>query len=333
MVGCMHDTMLDVMLDPFKEWLQDNTVTEIMLNTPQLCWVEKQGIISSYNITELTDYYLQSLFRLIANFNKATLNLKQPLLSGSLLDGSRVQLVIPPISKYHTIAIRKQTLSSIRLQDLIATGFFANVADSKCVARLENSNGLLKNLYRSGKWVEFINLAIMSKKNIMISGGTSSGKTTFLNACLQAIPHNERIISVEDTREIQMPHQNQINLKTMQSNSATALISIQDLIQCCLRLRPDRIIVGEIRGKEIVDFLTACNTGHAGSITTIHASNLQMAKLRMLQMYKLNNVPAMTDQDIMREIDSVVDIIIQLERHNVRGREISSIYFNDKLSM
>ena len=173
----------------------------------------------------------------------------------------------------------------------------------------------------------------MSKKNIIISGGTSSGKTTFLNACLQAIPHNERIISVEDTREIQMPHQNQINLKTMQSNSATALISIQDLIQCCLRLRPDRIIVGEIRGKEIVDFLTACNTGHAGSITTIHASNLQMAKLRMLQMYKLNNVPAMTDQDIMREIDSVVDIIIQLERHNVRGREISSIYFNDKLSM
>lgn len=139
----------------------------------------------------------------------------------------------------------------------------------------------LVRLYQQQNWADFVKCAIELKKNIVISGGTSSGKTTFLNACLRHIPLSERIILLEDAREIDIPHPNQVSLLSSKGDQALAKVSMQDLVQCCLRLRPDRIIVGEVRGREILDFLSASSTGHEGSFTSIHANNPRIAFMRM----------------------------------------------------
>ncbi len=178
----------------------------------------------------------------------------------------------------------------------------------------------MSDLFIGKKWKKFIENAIQFKKNIIISGGTSTGKTTFLNTCLNQINKNERIITIEDSREVLTHHPNQVNL------ISSSDISMQDLLQTSLRLRPDRIIVGEIRGKEVLNFLSACSTGHSGSITSLHATNPRVAFMRMSQMYKLNNVPSMSEEDINKELHEVVDVIIQLKKDST-GRCIESIYF------
>jgi type IV secretion system protein VirB11 len=164
------------------------------------------------------------------------------------------------------------------------------------------------------------------KKTIVISGGTSSGKTTFLNACLRQISLDERLVILEDTREIDTPHPNQLQLLASKGEQGVAKVTMQDLVQASLRLRPDRIIVGEIRGREILDFLAAASTGHDGSMTSIHANNPEIAFMRMAQMYKLNNVPSMTDDDIYRELKAVIDVIVQLEKA-AEGRQVQSIFY------
>lgn len=128
---------------------------------------------------------------------------------------------------------------------------------------------------------------------------------------------------MEDTREIEAPHQNQVNLVTVKGE---AEINMQTLLQCCLRLRPDRTIIGEIRGKEILDFIGACSTGHAGSITSLHANNPKLAFMRMTQLYKQNQVPSMTDAEILNELHAVIDVIIQLEKTSI-GRKVQSLYY------
>ncbi len=131
---------------------------------------------------------------------------------------------------------------------------------------------------------------------------------------------------LEDTREIETPHENQVQLLATKGEQGLAKISMQDLVQCSLRLRPDRIIMGEIRGKEILDFVSACSTGHEGSLTTIHANNPRIAFMRMTQLYKLNHLPAMTDDDILRELKEVIDIIVQVGKTK-NGRQVNSIYY------
>ena len=163
-------------------------------------------------------------------------------------------------------------------------------------------------------WCTVVKMAIQLKKTIVISGGTSSGKTTLLNACLSKVLNTDRMIVLEDTREIQIPQPNQISLLSLHSGESAACISMQQLVRCSMRLRPDRIIVGEIRGAEILDYLSAAATGHEGCMTTLHAGSPKLALLRMKQLYKLNHVPSMTDQDILDEIYHVVDLIIQVNR-------------------
>jgi len=307
------------LLAPIKTWYDDAQVSEILINEPQCIYVEKHGQLTKQDVPEYTQLFLDRLFQLIANENNQQLTAKKPLLSGSLLDGSRVQLVIPPTAKHYTLSIRRQVVRHLSLDDYAshafyqqATGFNVHDVMADDIHQLPPSEQVLLSHYHAGEWDAFIRCAIALKKNIVISGGTSSGKTTYLNACLRQIPDHERIITLEDTREIDTPHPNQVNLLASKGDQGLSAVTIQDLVQCCLRLRPDRIIVGEIRGREILDFLSACSTGHEGSLTSIHANNPRIAFMRMTQMYKLNNVPSMTDQDIMRELTEVVDVIVQL---------------------
>jgi type IV secretion system protein VirB11 len=267
---------------------------------------------------------------LIAGENHQGLDEKNPLLSGSLLDGLRVQLVLPPTSGFPTLSIRRKVVRNLSLKDYEHSNFYHDAnpfdIDETHFKALPASEKELIKLYAQKNWGAFIQRAIELKKNIVISGGTSSGKTTFLNACLLHIPLTERIITLEDTREIDIPHPNQVNLLATKGGQSLANVCMQDLVQCCLRLRPDRIIMGEIRGKEIMDFVAASATGHEGSLTSIHANNPRIAFMRMSQMYKLNNVPSMSDADILAELKEVVDIIIQIAKTKA-GRQVQSVYY------
>ncbi|MEM9243686.1 MAG: P-type DNA transfer ATPase VirB11 [Pseudomonadota bacterium] len=319
------------LLRPLTPWLEDNSVNEILINRPQEVWTEKSGCMTCHDVPELDADHLRTLFRLIANENHQTLSREQPLLSGNLFDGSRVQLVMPPVSRYPCLSIRRKVMRRVSLEDYCAQKFFSAVKKASLIGKatiddLSDDDRILYQCYQEGRWAEFIQQAIVSKKNIVISGGTSSGKTTFLNACLQAVEPEARLLILEDTREVDLTHANHLALLATKGEQGEAKVTLQDLVQCCLRLRPDRIVVGEIRGKEILEFLAAAATGHEGSMTSIHANNPQIAFMRMTQMYKLNNVPSMTDEDILHELKTVIDIIVQLEK-TAKGRRVQSIYW------
>ena len=319
------------LFSPLKPYLDDPEISEILLNKPQEIWVEKHGIFSSHEIPEFSEMHLHRLFILIANENSQKISTLQPLLSGSLFDGSRVQLCLPPIVKTPAMAIRRKVVRNFTLNDYANQNFYlhakgSRIQEDQCFGELSLEDQGLVKFYHQGQWDEFIKLAVKTRKNIVISGGTSSGKTTFLNACLREINLKDRLLILEDTREVEAPHPNQVQLLVSKGEQGEAKISMQDLVQCCLRLRPDRIIMGEIRGKEIMDFVSACSTGHEGSLTTIHANSPRMAFMRMVQMFKLNNVPSMSDQDILRELMEVIDIIIQINK-TPEGRKVHGVYF------
>ena len=320
----------DGLLAPIKTWLQDKDISEIMLNRPGEIYIEKKGKMSQHAVPAYNERMLTNLFQLIANENKQALSAQQPLLSGSLLDGSRVQLVLPPTAKHLTFSIRRKVVNNLNLQDYAKQAYYRNMMPydihAASFSMLPDTEKELVELFHQHDWERFIHRAIDLRKNIVISGGTSSGKTTYLNACLRRIDKEDRLLILEDTREIDIPHQNQVNLLAHKDEQGLAKVSMQDLLKCCLRLRPDRIIMGEIRGAEIMDFVSACSTGHEGSLTTIHANNPRIAFMRMTQMYKQNNVPSMTDADILRELKEVIDIIIQIHK-TPQGRLAHSIYY------
>ncbi len=312
------------LLKPLMPWMKDPSINEILINKPKELWVERNGKLETHYIDSLNSYHLTTLFNLIAKENKKIINDKNPILTGNLFDGSRCQIIIPPVSNDFTLSIRRNNIEKKTLGDYENQKFFYDIKPfelSSNIKRNDNDeNQILSDLFIGKKWKKFIENAIQFKKNIIISGGTSTGKTTFLNTCLNQIHKNERIITIEDSREVITHHPNQVNL------ISSSDISMQDLLQTSLRLRPDRIIVGEIRGKEVLNFLSACSTGHSGSITSLHATNPRVAFMRMSQMYKLNNVPSMSEEDINKELHEVVDVIIQLKKDST-GRCIESIYF------
>lgn len=320
----------DGLLAPIQSFLNDPGVSEIMHNRPCEILVEKENNIKKFDIPEYDQRMLNNLFQLIARENKQEINDKKPLLSGSLLDGSRIQLIMPSVAKHHTFSIRRVVAKNFSLKDYQNQHYFkaivASDVEKNHYALLSDNEKQLIDLYHQKSWDQFIANAILYRKNIVISGGTSSGKTTFLNACLQSIDPTDRLIILEDTREIHIDHDNQVNLLATKDDQGLSKTTMQDLVQASLRLRPDRIIMGEIRGREILDFVSACSTGHEGSMTTIHANNPRIAFMRMTQMYKLNNVPSMRDEDIMRELKEVIDIVIQLNKTK-QGRVASHIYY------
>ncbi len=262
------------LLQPLTTWLSDPEVSEILLNQPKEIWIEKQGRLILHQVPEFSEAHLSRLFQLIANENQQRLSNEFPLLSGSLSDGSRVQLCLPPTSKHYAFAIRRKVVQSFSLSDYEKGHFYGSVKRvqlHKSSESLREEEGDLIDAYEAGDWDFFIRRAILKKKNMVVSGGTSSGKTTFLNACLKEIPSQERLVILEDTRELEVPHQNQVQLLASKGLQGEAKVTMQDLVQASLRLRPDRILMGEIRGAEILDFVSACSTGHEGSMTSIHA--------------------------------------------------------------
>ena len=322
-------TALETFLKPLNQIFSEEGVSEISINQPRELWIEKFGEMRHEKV-EMFDFdHLKSLVKLIAQSTDQVVSEERPLLSATLPNGFRVQCVIPPAieSGKVGISIRKGSTLNLDLDGYEEMGAF----DSTSVEEVEDKDRriLLKYL-EENKIKDFLKHAIISKKNIIISGGTSTGKTTFTNAALRAIPNDERIITVEDAREVILHQQNRLHLLASKGGQGRAKVTTQDLIEACLRLRPDRIIVGELRGAEAFSFLRAINTGHPGSISTLHADTPKMA-LEQLKLMVMQAGLGMPPNEIRQYILNVVDIVVQLKRAPHGGkRYISEVYYKGR---
>jgi type IV secretion system protein VirB11 len=321
-------TALDTYLTPLRRFFADPKVSEISINKPGEIWVEVGGDMTHYDIPEFDLDHLKALGRLVAQSTEQKISEETPLLSATLPEGYRIQVVFPPACEASTVAmsIRKQTIMNLDLEQYEAIGAFQNTIVRK---ELNPVDLKLRALLNAGAVKDFITQAIQAKKNIIISGGTSTGKTTFLNAALKVISPHERIITCEDAREIMIPHiPNRVHLIASKGGQGRAQATMQDLIEACLRLRPDRLMLGELRGKEAFSFLRAVNTGHPGSISTLHADTPELALEQLILMIMQAGL-GITREQIKSYVENVINIIIQLKRGARGMRYVSEIYFKE----
>ena len=291
-------------LDLLSELLDDGTVSEIMINGPKEIFVERKGRMERWQGSFQSEEQLADLIQQIVSRINRAVNTKSPIVDARLEDGSRVHVVLPPIAlKGPTVTIRK----------------FPEPITMKKLIQLESL---------TEEASQFLQTLVCSSYNIFISGGTNSGKTTFLNALSQYIPKEERIITIEDSAELQIQSvENLVSLETRNANAeGEGAVSISDLIKASLRMSPNRIIVGEVRGKECLDMLNAMNTGHDGSISTGHAnSSTDMLKRMETMVLQGADLPL---PSIRNMIASAIEIMVHLGRtkdHKRRVLEISEI--------
>ncbi|WP_192247984.1 P-type DNA transfer ATPase VirB11 [Mesorhizobium caraganae] len=319
---------LERALDPVRPFLDDPAVIEIAVNRPGEVYVERlgAGFMEHHRIDVLTGDEIQNIGERVAGITSQFVSRTNPLLSAALPSGERIQVILPPAAPDGgAISIRKQVVSNFTLEHYRDSGAFENVAVA--LGGLNKTERKLIAHLRENAIYNFIDTAIRSRVSILISGGTSSGKTTFLNACLNSIDPKERIVTLEDTRELFPPHANSVHLLASRGDQGTANVTIQQLLEASLRMRPDRIFVGEIRGAEAFSFLRAINTGHPGSMSTVHADTPLGAYEQLAMMMQQAGMSAgYAKLDLMSYIRMVIPIVIQLRRDGGK-RGVSEIYF------
>jgi type IV secretion system protein VirB11 len=321
----MSTKALEKHLEPLRPFLAMQGVTEICINQPGVVFVEKNGAFTRHEVKTLALSFLEALANLIAEFNHKLFSC--PLLSGYLPTGERVQCVMPPACEKDKIiySIRCHSRREMTLQDYHTSGVFDCYAAAKENAYYKTIADL-KVLHQQKAMVGFLKLAVQSRKNMIISGGTGTGKTTFLNACLKLIPDTERLITLEDTREVNVA---QLNTAHLLFNEHDKTIHAAQLFKACLRLRPDRILLSELRGVEAWSFLRAANSGHPGSISTVHADTPQGCFDQLVFMMQQAGSTS-SEGNLRAYIQSIIPIVIQLKRSTTPTRfvEIDEVYFN-----
>lgn len=320
--------------------LDDEEVTEIAINRPGEVWIGRQGkrYMEPETIPGLTLELLESLAELTAVNAEQSASKEKPLLSATIpvnlkegiadneRGGYRIQIVLPPAVEQKTIAIciRKPTLLQFSLEDYTKQGAFEHI--NQRYNDEEYSDDTLKDLHKRGKWEEFFRGAVRSHKNIVISAGTNAGKTTFLNALLKEIPEYERIVTIEDSREIRPPQPNRLHLVYSRGEQGVSRVTAVELLQASLRLTPDRAIMGELRGEEAYSYLELLNSGHTGSITTIHADSPTLMYDRLAQMVMRFGTP-LRKEEIIDYAKSLIQVVIQLKRDHQGRRYLSEVLY------
>lgn len=310
-------------LAPLAFALDRAEVTDIYINRPGEIWLETLGgQIERHEDPVLTGELLARLARQVAALGHQGISREHPLLSASLPDGSRIQIVIPPATRGDiAIAIRKHVSADLTLDDYVSADAFREVqttehAQSAAIDRV-------RELVDGGDIATALREAVRGRLNVLISGGTSSGKTTFLNALIREISPDERLILIEDTPEIRLSHANAVGFIAARSSLGEAAVTANDLVSASLRMRPDRIILGELRGSEAFAFLRAINTGHPGSMTTIHADSVERA-FEQLALLVPEGGSTLQREDILAYVRTTVDVVLQLRR-DTHGRRVSEI--------
>ncbi|NLH39618.1 MAG: CpaF family protein [Elusimicrobia bacterium] len=289
-------------LGPLEELMRDAAVTEIMVNSPDKIYIERAGklVKTKYRFRD-DDQIIQVIKRIVAPLGRR-IDESVPLVDARLKDGSRVNAIIPPLAvSGPTLTIRRFSQKPFTDKDLVSKGSL------------------------STDMVDFIKLCVLLRKDVIISGGTGTGKTTFLNMCSSYIPEDERIITVEDTAELKLQQDHWVRLESRPPNiEGKGEVTIRDLVKNCLRMRPDRIIVGEVRGSEALDMLQAMNTGHEGSLATIHANSARDALTRLETMCLMAGAE-LPIWALREMIASAVHVIVQLTRFSDGTRKVTSI--------
>ncbi len=309
---------LEHYLGPLGPYLEASDVTDIYINRPNVIWVERLGgLAERIAIRGLDSAILERLSRQIAAQSAQGISREHPLLSASLTDGSRVQIALPPATRGDVaIAIRKYVVNDLDIDAYAQAGAFDALATQTARTPVQAD---LKALQQKGDFAGLLKTAVKERCNIFISGGTSSGKTTFLNALLKEVDRAERLILIEDTPELKIAHENAIGLIASRSALGEAVVSMEDLLNASLRMRPDRIILGELRGPEAFTFLRAVNTGHPGSMTTIHADSPERA-IEQLVLLVLESGTHLDRESIAHYVRSSIDVYVQLGR--IDGRRV-----------
>ncbi|MGH6743461.1 type IV secretion system protein VirB11 [Novosphingobium sp. PhB57] len=321
-LSAARSVYLDAYLAPLRPWLDRETVTEILVNRPGEIWVEDAAHpgMQHIRLPEMDNRLLQRLAEQVARISHQGINREHPLLSATLPGygshsgqsggGARIQLVGPPATRSNwAMAIRRHRLLELPL-DAYDRGPIAPLVEEPTPDPMAEP-------------IAFLRDAIRRRRTILISGGTSTGKTTFLNAMLSEIPQHERVVVVEDTAELRLPGANGVGLIAVKGELGEAKVSANDLLQAALRLRPDRIVLGELRGSETVSFLRAINTGHPGSFSTVHA-NTPRGALEQIALMSMQTGIGLTRAETLEYAASVIDIVVQLDRQGGK-RGISQI--------
>ncbi len=304
-------------------------VTEVVINHPQEILVETNQGWNIHPALDVSFEYCQRLAKLIATYSGQKLDVGHPILSATLPEGERVQIATPPVTRNGTISltIRKPSKVNFTLEDYQQQGYFKPC--ERANFGMSNDDKLLLEFKQQGKIKDFLTLAIQLRKNIIVSGATGSGKTTFFKSLLQLVPKNERLISIENVDELQLyrTHPNTVSLFYSAGNQGIAPITQQQLLESSLRMKPDRVFVAElIRGDEAFYFLRNINSGHPGSITSMHAGSPKLAMEQLVLFLKESQAGnSLSRDDIKQLLNLCVDIIVQLQ--NVNGKRfVSEVY-------
>jgi pilus assembly protein CpaF len=289
-------------LGPLEPLLADSALSDILVNTFNTIYVEKEGRLTRSPVRfRDNDHLLHIINRIVSRIGRRV-DEASPMVDARLADGSRVNAIIPPLAvDGPLLSIRRFGRSPLKAADLLANGTV------------------------TPEMMEFLKGAVRAKLNILLSGGTGTGKTTMLNALSVLIPDNERIITVEDAAELQLQQTHVCRLETRPPNiEGRGEVVIRDLVRNCLRMRPDRIIVGEVRGAEVLDMLQAMNTGHDGSMTTVHANTPRDALTRLMAMISMAEVN-FSEAVMAQMLSRAIHILVQVQRFSDGRRRLASI--------
>jgi type IV secretion system protein VirB11 len=334
---------LDLHLQPIAEFLQNDAITEIVINRPGEVLLERRNGWETVTNEAISYQWCEGLTMLLRNRANQNLTENWPLLGAQMPGGLRVQVVVPPAVEAGTISLttRRPIVQVLSIDEIVGAGAFDHAACEQSLsmapderARIEEAlpqrERDLLHMFRRRDWKAFLRAAVEGRKNIVSSGATGSGKTTLGNALAAMIPQNERIITVEDLPEMRLPHPNQVNLFYPKGENGISRLKARDLLEACLRMRPDRVLLAELRGDETFFFIqNVLNSGHPGTITTVHASRAKLAFRRLALLIKGSSEGAGLDlADITDNLYALVDIIVQMERLPDGRRVATEVYFD-----
>jgi type IV secretion system protein VirB11 len=332
---CGDATSVVEFLRPLRQQLDADGVLEVCINRPCELLVET---VTGWRIVPAPDMTLErclSLATAVATYCDQQINQERPLLSATLPSGERIQFVIPPAVTRGTVSItvRKPSHMIKRLDDFERDGLFERTAT---VTRTQSSGLLsfeqeLLSLKDTGRYIEFLRLAVRKHQTIVVSGKTGSGKTTFMKGLVEEVPKHERLITIEDTAELTLPnHPNVVHLFYSKDAQGTARVTAKSLLEACLRMKPDRIFLAEVRGDECFYFVRLAASGHPGSITSVHAGSCALALEQMSLMIRESGAGGgLRMSEIKWLLGVVIDVIVQFDRDE-RGRFISELFYEPR---
>jgi len=320
---------LALTLHGLRPWLGDASVTELCINRPGEAYVETSRGWHREHL-EFADFdWCHRFAKLVANATHQRIDASSPLLSASLPGGERVQIVLPPATSGGCVAItiRRPSDQVWSVAELAQRGIFRKTAPP--TAGLDAVEAKLMHLRANADFEAFMRLAVTSRKNILVSGPTGSGKTTWTKALIREIPAHERLVTIEDAQELVLDrHPNHVRLFYSKDDQGVARVTPKQLLESCLRMKPDRILLAELRGEEAFDYLRNVNSGHPGSITSVHAASAELAFEQLVLLVKENRGGReLSRRDIKSLLYLLIDVVIQfgVERHD---RYIKEIWFD-----